>query len=457
MVRHVENYQSKGLRNVWEYVLFDPVILYRPQWPRGIALTGDFSEHQQHSVLRESVPTGVYANAWFDGGTGIIVPPVTNSEQSRRAGQVLLTLALAPSILIVIGVVLAVRRLWRDGWDDTLVAMLLTSGTMAALFVQATTTVPMHAAVKSTYLTPVSLTFAFWFALGADALRRADTRWFRRIAVVCVLLFGACVTVFTHNLAIARNWLALTASNAAAWQNVYGIVYYAAGDRARALDLFRSAAQENWYLAEENLGYLLRQDGRPLEALYHVRNAAQWQLRQSFGTPQDRARFDRMNQADYQNQLAVIYYQMGWVDLALAAADKAYELDPSVPEIAYDLAVMKVTHALARPRSDAQRALAIAQSRQLLFGATMQDPAFVEVWALAGALDALDGNCERAVTAIQKALAPPPNQYRLYPTSTGPGNVHAAGLGRRKTITDLPEQLRPEYQLARCTARTARR
>ncbi len=457
MVRHVENYQSQGRRNLWEYVLFDPVILYRPQWPRGIPLTGDFSEHAEHSVLRESVPTGVYANAWFDGGTGNVLPPVTVNNASRRAGQLVLTLALAPSLLVVVGVVTAIRRLWRAGWDDTLVAMLLTFGTMVALFVQATKTVPMHAAVKATYLTPVSLTFAFWFALGADALRSADARWFRRVTVVCGLLAATCVAVFTHDLLIARNWLVLTASNAAAWQNLYGIVYYAAGDHARALELFRSAGQENWYLAEENLAYLLRQEGHPLEALYHVRNAAQCQLRQSFGTRQDRAQFDRMSQADYQNQMAIVYYQMGWLDAALAAADKAYELDGTVPEIGYNLAVLKMAHVLSRPTRDRSFASVELQSRRLLFGAASIDPAFHDVAAMAGVLDALDDACERAIPIIESALAPHPGEYRAYPVTTGPGNVHAAGLGRRARITDLPEPLRPEYQLARCRAQIAAR
>ena len=56
--------------------------------------------------------------------------------------------------------------------------------------------------------------------------------------------------------------------------------------------------------------------------------------------------------------------------------------------------------------------------------------------------------------ALRAALAPHPNQYRAYPVTTGPGNVHAAALGRRTYITVLPEILRPEYQLERCSAPT---
>ncbi len=91
----------------------------------------------------------------------------------------------------------------------------------------------------------------------------------------------------------------------------------------------------------------------------------------------------------------------------------------------------------------------------LLFSAAAQDPAFVEVAALSGVLDAIEGNCERAVPTIQAALAPHPGQYRLYPVTTGPGNVHAASLGRRRYIENLPEALRADYQLTRCSAQVA--
>jgi tetratricopeptide (TPR) repeat protein len=311
----------------------------------------------------------------------------------------------------------------------------------------------MHAAVKATYLTSVSLIFAFWFALGADRLRQASPRWFHRVGVVCAMLATACIVVFTNNLCVARNWLVSASTNSAPWQNIYGIVHYAGGDRERARELFELATQGGWHLAEENLGYLLLHDGRPLEALYHVRNAARLQPQRSFGTRADRTHFDRINQADYQNQMAIIYYELGWRDLALASAEKAHELDDSIPEIEYDLAILKLAHALSRTGADeTQIARAVAQSRALLFSAAMKDPAFFEIAALSGVVDALDGNCERAVPTIRAALAPHPNQYRAYPVTTGPGNVHAAALGRRTYITALPEILRPEYQLERCSA-----
>ncbi len=453
MVRHVENFQSQGLRNFWEYVLFDPLILRRPAWPRGIPLTGEFPADFPHSALRESVLTGIYANAWFDSAGNTVIPAPAYSDVTRHAGQMLLTLGLVPSILVVVGVGTAIQRLWRRGWDGTLVAMLTTSVAMAALFVKAMNTVPMHAAVKATYVAPVSLVFGFWFALGADRLGSVSERWLRRAAAVCALLALVSVVVFSSSVFIARDWLVQASDKTASWQNLYGIVYYASGNRERARELFESAALSNWHLAHENLAFLAMQDGKPLEALYRVRSAAVQQPNQSFGTREDRAHFDDLAQADYQNQMAVIYYQLGRMDLALAAAGRAYRYDGTIPEIRYDLAVVKLTRALTDPHaSEAHVREAIAQSRALLSGAAVDEPAFFEIPALEGTLDALEGNCEQSMRRIAYARAPHPGEYRKYPITTGPGNMHTAALRRRVHIEALPEVLSPEYQLERCTA-----
>jgi tetratricopeptide (TPR) repeat protein len=292
--------------------------------------------------------------------------------------------------------------------------------------------------------------------LGADALRTASPRWFRRALVWCGVLAVACVVTFTNDRFIARGWLDLASTRSAPWQNLYGIVYYAGGDVARAHELFDESAAAGWFLADENLGYLMLRDGRPLEALYHVRLAARRQPLFSFGTKEDRATFDRLNQADFQNQMAVIHYAMGDLDSALAAAQKAYELDDAVPEIRYDLAVVKLARAFARDDADDGRVRAIAQSRMLLLGAAGLDPAFFEVSALGGTLDVLEGNCARGAATIRAALGPHPHQYRVYPTTTGPGNVHAASLRRRTYITTLPPAFDPETQLGRCAQQAAR-
>jgi tetratricopeptide (TPR) repeat protein len=263
--------------------------------------------------------------------------------------------------------------------------------------------------------------------------------------------------VFTNDLVVARGWLTKASVNIGPWQNLYGIVYYAGGWRDRARELFTLSAADGWSLGEENLGYLDFQDGRLMEALYHVRTAAALQPRHSFGTREDRARFDRANQADYQNQMATIYYEMGALDLALLSAEKSYALDHSAPEIEYDFAVLKLARALATPNLAPEHLRqVVAQSRSLLSSAAAKDFNFFEVRALLGVLDALEDDCERGLPAMREALAPHPDQHRIYPLGTGTGNVHVAALRRRTFIADLPEPLRAEYQIARCLTQVTR-
>lgn|GEM_PF-855711 len=456
MVRRVEDFQSRGERGILEYVLFDPLILRRPQWPRGVMMTGDLPDGA-HSPLRESVLTGVYANAWFDAVGGIVIPAVTVSETSRRSGQILLTLGLVPSILVVVGLWTAIKRLWREGWDDTLAAMLITFGAMVAIFVQATRAVPLNAAVKATYITPVSIIFAFWFALGADRLGRSSEKWLRRAAVACAVLALSSVAVFSNGVFLSRDYMKEAVSNSDFWQNVYGVVYYAAGQRDRARELFESAAKTNWHLAYENLATMALEEERPLEALYYLRNAAVYQPRQSFGTPYDRARYERTTQAEYANKMAVIYDRLGWSDLALQAARKAFEYDPTILEAGYDLAVLTLAGTLAGDelRNDVAANAAVARSRRLILGTVIADPAYFEARALGGSVALLEGDCEGGVQTIRDALAPHPGEYRLYPVTTGLGDIHASAIRRRIQIEKLPVGLSPERLRLRCDATSA--
>ncbi|MFN2376341.1 MAG: hypothetical protein ABR538_07370, partial [Candidatus Binatia bacterium] len=340
LVRRHENLQSVGKRDLLEYVLFDPLIIYRPQWPRGVPLSGELPPGVTHSPLRESVWTGVFANAFFDAVGAQVLPPITQSEESRRSGQLLLGLGLLPSILVVVGIATAVRRLWKQGWDDTLGPMLLTFAFMVAIFVQATRTVPMNAAVKATYMTPASVIFAFWFALGSDRLAAWRPRLLPWLMGWCGVLALASVVVFTNGVFVARDWLDDASTNSPVWKNIYGIVYYAAGDRARARELFEAGTLVNWHLSFENLATLALEDERPLEALHHLRMAARYQPTQAFGTPEDKKTYNRITRAEHLNSMTVIYEKLGWREEGLRSAREALELDPSIPEVNYNLALL---------------------------------------------------------------------------------------------------------------------
>jgi len=447
-LQRYEGVQTRGERGILEYVLFDPVILRRPEWPRGVAIAGERAT--AHSAMRESVPTGLYANTWFDGYGGWVLPKVTQSEAARRAGQVLLTLALVPTGLMAIGFFRAVRWLWRDGWNDTVVAMLVTFGAMLVVVVQGTRAVPLHAAVKATYLMPASVVFAYWLALGAEWLGARRRAWLHAAAAISgVLALVSCV-VFSQGRLIGRQWMEKTTASPM-WRNVEGVVYYAGGDVDRARERFELAAADGYHLGFENLAVLALEDGRDLEALYSLRRAARLQPMQSYGTPADQMRFNTLTGAEYGNTMAVLYHRLGWEDAALAAAAQAVADDPMLPEAAYDLAVLKLLRATERAGDDGDfsRQL-VAQSRRLLFTVMVLDPGFREARALAGVTDALDGDCAHAISAIERATDTVSVEHRLYPVTTGLGDPLASSVRRRHHITELPEAIRPDRYLARC-------
>jgi tetratricopeptide (TPR) repeat protein len=452
LVRRHENLQTTGKRDLLEYVLFDPLIILRPQWPRGVPLSGELPKGATHSSLRESVWTGVFANAFFDAVGAQVLPQVTHSEESRRAGQLLLTLGLLPTILVLVGIASAVLALWRRGWDDTLVPMLLTFVCMIAIFVQATRTVPMNAAVKATYMTPASVIFAFWFALGADRLAAWKPAALRFVAGWMVVLAVASSVVFSIGVFLARGWLAEASTNSPVWKNLYGIVYYAAGDRARARELFEAGTLTNWHLSHENLAAMALEEGRPLEALYQIRSAAKAQPSQSYGTPADRATYDRITKAEYLNTMAVIYHRLGWLDEALDSARKAYALEPAIPEVSYDLALLTLQAAVRNDGTRDETALSgvAAECRRLLSSCIAGDENFFDAHALAGSLSILEGKCDEGMKTIADALSPPPDRYRFYPVTTGQGDIQAGAIRRRVHITDVPASLRPSKLPAWC-------
>ena len=446
MVRHVENWQTKGKRGLLEYVLFDPMILRRPQWPRSIPLFGEVPRGTVRGALRESVPTGLYATAWFEGFDSWLLPSVYTSELARRAGQALLCLGAVPTLLVLLGIAVAVGRLVRRGWDDVLGPLLLTFGCGVVVFVFHTHAAPMHLSVKATYLMPVTVIFGFWFALGLARLGELRPRWPRWVALDVAAVAVASVLVFAHGLLFPRSHP--VAQHPFVWGNLHGIVYYAAGERARARELFRAAADANSHLGYENLAALALEDGEPLEALYLLRNAARLAPQQSFGRPADRRHYDRLLAAEYLNSMAVIYHRVGWDEQALDVARRAVAADDGFAEARYNLGVLTLLTACSTNGAGAcaPPALAVRRADAQLAAATALDPGFRPAATMLGAVRALEGNCPAAAEALNHA----PDVRRHFPVQTGRGIQHSAGIGRHRHIAALPEGLRPVRLLVDC-------
>jgi tetratricopeptide (TPR) repeat protein len=451
MVRQVENVQPIARRSLAEYLAFDPVILRRPAWPRGISMAGDVYDDPTDRWLRESVWTGVYANTWFDGFNGWAVPPVTTSELSRRAGQLLLCLGLVPTVLVLVGIARAIGVLWRRGWDDTLVGLLLPFAFMIGLFVYGTLAVRTPAAVKATYLMPVTVVFGFWLAMGFGALQRWRPRWARLAAAEMAFLGCVSVLVFWHGLLFAPSSIAVQMPMRDAIESsLEGIVSYAGGDRATARRKFRAAAAEGSFLGYENLATLAFQDGRPREALHLLKRAVRLQPAQSFGTPADRRRFDRLTRAEHLNSLAVLSHASGHDGRALRAARAARRLDPTLPEVHYNLGMLALTSEVGADGAPDGSVLRRARARFLRTVAL--DPAFLAALGMAGVAQALEGDCRGAVRTLEAALHPARRPLRSYPVETGPGAPQFAAIGRHLRITEQSERWSPVARLQSCRA-----
>lgn len=452
LLQRYENVQTRGQRGFLEYVLFDPLILRRPEWPRGVGLVGG-ERPFGYSAMRESVPTGIYANTWFEGYGGWVLPKVTQDEPTRRAGQLLLTLGVVPTVLVLIGIWQALARLRRDGWDNTIVLMLLTFGAMMVVLVQGTRAVPIHAAVKTTYLMPASVTFGYWLALGVAWLGARSRRALKLTAVLSAMLAFASGFVFLQGRTVGAWWVE-ESPKGSLWRNVAGVVYYAGGDVGRARELFTLAAADGHHLGWENLSALALDEDRPLEALHYLRRAAELQPSQSLGLPADQELFNRLTRAEYLNTMAVIYHRLGWDAAALAAAQDAVASDPTMPEASYDLALLKLASVAAHAdgRDSAWRAAYLAQSRTLLMHVIAGDPGFADARMLTEVAAMLAGDCGTAKATPPSAAA---SAHRLYPVDTGVGDLLASAVRRRRHIPELPELLRPELRIARCGERVS--
>jgi hypothetical protein len=454
-VRRIENMQTQGERGLLEYVLFDPLILAEPHWPRGLPLYGKVPADTPRGPLRESVWTGVFANAFFDAVGGQVIPPITHDQGSLRAGQVLLTLGLVPTALVLLGMVATLGSLRRSGWSHPDAAMLASFVATLLLFVYSTKAVPMHAAVKATYLSPALAMFGFWFAHGLHRLRRAAPRVAVLALASCVLLAAASATVFTLGVVVGRGYLGVTPKEAL-WQNLYGVVAYAGGERERARALFEASASRNWHLAHENLAAMALEDGRPVEALRHLRAASRWRRRQSFGLPEDQRLIDHATQADYRNSMAVIYYGLGRMSAATAMLRKSRALDDAIPEASYNQGVLDLTAAL-NGRDPEQRDRLLKGAADAFERATVLDAGFDEAWAMRAAATALSGRCDVARASLAAAETAKRRGLRLYPLETGTGDQHGSGLHRRRRIETLRVPLRDDVAQTLCASETADR
>jgi tetratricopeptide (TPR) repeat protein len=281
----------------------------------------------------------------------------------------------------------------------------------------------------------VTAAFGACFAFGLERIRRWRPRSVALVAGDLALVSLLGVAVFWHGLLFdARAIRGAFPLTEASMANHYGVVYYAGRDRAAAHELFARAAADDLYLGYENLALLAFEDGRPVEALHLLKRALRLQPAQSPGKAADRALYDRITRAEYLNLVAVFEYGRGRVARAARAAAAALELDPTLPEAHYDLALAL----LEQLGPGATGSPARARAQQQLDDALAFDPGFAEARALRAIVE---GGCGagRVASAAWQHSAP---GNRRYPVETGVGAPYAASIGRRRHILDPPNRLR---------------
>jgi 4-amino-4-deoxy-L-arabinose transferase-like glycosyltransferase len=174
-VARVEKQLTIRERRASDYLWLDPAVFRLP-------LVHEIAEANGRRGGLNPAMTNVwglaYASAWYDAHELRVVAP--ERVKGARVGQVLLVLGLLPTGLMLAGGALSLRDwLVRASAEPTapLTAMALTG---AAAFVAFTARAPTTAAVKASYLLPLAVPAAVFFARGVAA---AGPRT-RRIALV---------------------------------------------------------------------------------------------------------------------------------------------------------------------------------------------------------------------------------------------------------------------------------
>ncbi|MFN2375848.1 MAG: glycosyltransferase family 39 protein [Candidatus Binatia bacterium] len=457
MTSYVEANQPQAARGWADYLTFDPLIFRRPVWPRGSTPLEDAAPYGFGRSVRESVWTGLYANTWFDGFGGWVVPPVVESEVARRSGQVLLTLGLLPTLLMLLGACTALAAVRRKGWDDATMASAMATAAILVLFVHGTRAVPIAAAVKATYLTPVAVVFAYWLAHGLVWLEAKQPRWSAPVDGLCLLLGAISLVVFCQGLLFDPADLRRSMPRFVDGETTqYGIVQYAGGRREAARRAFQDAAASDYHLAWENLGFLAIDEGREREGLRLLRRAARLQRSQLDGGEIHGEKFLRLALAEYDHSMAVVLHGMGNRQRALARWHRAIMGDPLHAEALWCLALVKLENGLATTRGEEARREVLGDADRALTNIRAIDPGLAEGWMLAAAVRAAAGDCEGARRLLREREALPWWTQRRFPAETGTGAGFSASIGRRRLVAPVRPEIDPPRALAACDVAVAR-
>jgi hypothetical protein len=166
-VRLTEEADVLRPRRVQDYLGFDPACLLRPSIHH---VAGPAPPPPRRNASMSNVWCLAYASTWYDAFGHRI--PVAYHRDGVVAGPLLAILGIVPTAALLCGLGLALRDAWRErgrSRDAPLAAMWL-AGLVA--FVSFTWITPTLSAAKGSYLLPLGVPGAVFFARTATALGR---------------------------------------------------------------------------------------------------------------------------------------------------------------------------------------------------------------------------------------------------------------------------------------------
>jgi 4-amino-4-deoxy-L-arabinose transferase-like glycosyltransferase len=170
-VAKVEKQLTIRERRAADYLWFDPAVF---RLPLVYQIADDTSRRDGLNPVMTNVWGLAYASAWYDAHEVRVVAP--ERRTGARVGQVLLALGLLPTALMLAGGALCLRDWLVRGSAAPAAPVTAMALVGIAAFVAFTARAPTTAAVKASYLLPVTVPAAVFFARGVEALG-SRARW----------------------------------------------------------------------------------------------------------------------------------------------------------------------------------------------------------------------------------------------------------------------------------------
>jgi len=179
-------------RRVGDYLWVDPDCLLRPSIHH---VAGDSLTLPRRNPDMTNVWGLAYASIWYDAQGHRI--PLEFHRDGVYTGPLLTLLGILPTALMLLGFGLAASEAVRKRGRSDDAPLVVLFGVGVGFFVAFTWWAQSVVAVKASYLLPLSVPAAVFFARGVT---RIGARWRTPVLVLCTLAAICSAVIFTHEL-----------------------------------------------------------------------------------------------------------------------------------------------------------------------------------------------------------------------------------------------------------------